>query len=97
MNYEKMTTALAIISTCDALTITEDDKKLIISVLGTIIKSLREKGLDSFEMDFQYALLKDSTWNDGYFCIIAKQMCNMVYKAIKDRQLFDLLESINAN
>ncbi len=82
MNYEQMKNALVIISKCDCLSITEDDKKLIVSVVGTIMKSLREAGLVTTEMNAQYEILKISTWDDGYFCTVARQTCSLLHPIV---------------
>ena len=78
-----MQAALAIISRCDTFSITESDKTMIISVFGTIIKDLQEKGFPiTTEIYAQYAILKVSTWSDGYFCIVARQMCSALYPIV---------------
>lgn len=78
MDYEKMKKALVIMSQCDSLTITKDDKKFIIAAFASIIKFLREKGLISSMIVAKYAILKDATWNDGYFCVITRELCSML-------------------
>ena len=83
MEYAKMKAAIDIISQCDSFTITEDDKMLIISVFGSILKSLREIGLVTTEMSAQHAVLKVSTWNNGYFCIVTRQMCSIVRPVVE--------------
>lgn len=83
MTFVKMKAALAIVNKCDCLSITEDDKKLVIHVFDTIMKSLMEKGLVTTEMSAQYAVLKVSTWNDGYFCAVTRQMCKLLYPVVE--------------
>lgn len=79
MTFTKMKEAIKIISKCDSLSITEDDKRIIISVFGTIIKSVMQNGFTNTEIHIKYAILKASTWNNGYFCAITKQMCSNLY------------------
>ena len=80
MECSKMTAALDIISQCDILSITETDKSMIIAVCGTIINSLQEKGFaPTTEINAQYAILKEAVWDDGYFCITARQMCSVLH------------------
>lgn len=82
MKYVDIILALEIMRECDSLSITEDDKKLIISVFGNILKLLREAGLVTAEISANYAILKDSTWNNGYFCIVTKRMCSLVFHVV---------------
>ena len=78
-----MKTALGIINKCDILSITEDDKQMIVAVCGTIIKELKEKGfVPSTESKAQYAILKESMWDDGYFCTATRQMCSVLYPIV---------------
>lgn len=79
MDFAKRKKALEIISQCDCLSITEDDKKLIISVFDEILKAL---GGGTTEMKIRYEILKISTWSDGYFCTSARQMCSLLYRVI---------------
>lgn len=80
MDYKKMRAALLIINECNSLTITEEDKRLIIHVLGTIIKELGSE--ITTEISAHYALLKIATWNNGYFCELAKRLCNDLYAMV---------------
>lgn len=79
MDFATRKKALEIISQCDCLSITEDDKKLIISVFDEILKVL---GGGTTEMKIRYEILKISTWSDGYFCTSARLMCNLLYRVI---------------
>lgn len=83
MTWQDHKTAIEIINGCDCLSITEDDKEIIISIFSTIIKSLREIGLANDAMAAQHAVLRVSTWNNGYFCTVARQMCSIVYPVVK--------------
>ncbi len=90
MTYEQLKAALVIISECESFTITEDDKAMIISVFKTILKPLKEMGLVTTVISAQYALLEISTWNNGYFCIVARQMCSLLSPIVDFyHQLFD--------
>lgn len=80
MKYENMLKALAIISGCDCLSITEDDKRIVIAVFGSIIKEI---GATSTEIKVHYELLKISTWSNGYFCQKAKYLCMLLYPIVK--------------
>ena len=82
MRYKDMKTAIAIVSQCDSLSITEDDKQLTISVFCTIIKSLKKIGLVTTQMLAMYAVLKESTFNNAYFCIVTRQMCSLIYPEV---------------
>ena len=83
MEYAKMKSAIAIINECDCLSITEDDKRAVIHVFGTIMQSIRELGLVTTDMSARYAILKISTWSNGYFCESAKQMCELLYPVVE--------------
>lgn len=78
-----MKKALLIIDNVDALTITKEDKDLIVAVIGKIVNVLEECKQLTPEMDFQYAVLKCSVWDDGYFCIVARKTCAMLYPIVK--------------
>lgn len=82
MKFVDVLLALEIIRECDSLTITEEDKKVIIAVFGNIIKPLRETGLITTEISAMYAVLKNSTWNDGYFCVVTRKMCSILQHII---------------
>lgn len=82
MEHLKIMAALDIISQCDCLSITELDKKLIINVFGKIIKSFKEVGINNTEMNAMYEVLKISTWNDGYFCCMARKLCNLLHQKV---------------
>ena len=88
MKYEQMKTALLIMSKCDGFSITNDDKQFIIAVFGDIIKSLREMEFVTTEISVEYAILKVSTWNNGYFCIVTRQMCSLLYPIVELLQDF---------
>lgn len=80
MGISKMIEALDIIYECDSLSITEDDKKLCIFILGCIINELC---LTTTEITAQYAVVKVSTWNNSYFCMATKKLCNQLYSVLK--------------
>jgi hypothetical protein len=97
MTWQKCKAAVEIMSSCDCLSITEDDKSFIIAAFGSILKFLRKWGFANQNMTVQYAILKESTWDNGYFCIVTKQMCNIVYPIVRDMAgILDILEE-NAN
>lgn len=79
MDFVTRKKALEIISQCDCLSITEDDKKLIIAVFDEMLKAL---GGGTTEMKIRYEILKISTWSDGYFCTSARQLCSFLYPVI---------------
>lgn len=79
MEFAKMKTALEIMSQCDCLSITEDDKKMVVRVMGTIVKALREMGLCTTEMTAMYDILEISTWDNGYFCSVTRRMCSLLH------------------
>lgn len=83
MKYKDMKAALALVSKCDTLSITENYKEAVISVFSTIVKSLREMGLLTTRMTEVYTILKDSKWDNAYFCIMAKKMRSLVYPAVE--------------
>lgn len=90
MKYAQMQEALVIISKCDCLSITEDDKPFVISVLGSIIKSLAEVGISLTEIKIHYEILKVSTWSNGYFCQKARYLCSQLYPKVElCSKLFD--------
>ena len=74
--FNNMCKALEIINECNALSITEDDKKLILAVFRDIIKKLE---LNTAEVLAQYAILEISTWDNGYFCIVTHRLCAELY------------------
>ena len=74
--FKKMCKALEIINECDVLSITEEDKKLILAVFHSIIKSLDKV---STEISAQYAILEVSTWDNGYFCNVTHRLCALLY------------------
>lgn len=80
MDFATRKKALEIISQCDCLSITEDDKQLVVAVFDEMLKAL---GGGTTEMKIRYEILKISTWSDGYFCTSARQMCNLLYPTIK--------------
>ena len=80
MDFATRKKALDIICQCDCLSITEDDKKLIIAVFDEILKTL---GGGTTEMKIRYEILKISTWSDGYFCTSARQLCFFLYPVVK--------------
>ena len=80
MDFTTRKKALEIISQCDCLSITEDDKKLIIAVFDEMLKAL---GGGTTEMKIRYEILKISTWSDGYFCASARQLCSFLYPVVK--------------
>lgn len=84
MESTKMKAALYIIDECDVLSITEDDKAMIVSVFGEIISELKGYGLAlKTEINVQYAILKESVWSNGYFCEVARKMCFILYPYVK--------------
>lgn len=82
MDFTRRKKALEIISQCDCLTLTEDDKMLIIAAFAEIFNSLDELGGITTEMKVRYEILKISTWSNGYFCTSARQLCNFLYPVI---------------
>jgi hypothetical protein len=83
MKSEKMKKAIAIISNCDSLSITEDDKKFIISVYDAILKTLGEVDLVTTELSAQFAVLKIATWNNGYFCSVARKIGTIIQPILR--------------
>lgn len=83
MECNNMKNALAIISQADPLSITREDKSLIIHTFSTIMAALNKVGMLTTEMSFQHALLREATWNDGYFCTVAKRMCSIMYPVLE--------------
>lgn len=79
MTFTKMKEAIKIISKCDPLSITEDDKGNIISAFGTIIKSVMKNGFTNTDIHIKYATLKKPELSNGNFCTITKQMCSRLY------------------
>lgn len=83
MEFSKMKAALGIINQCNIFSITEDDKPMVVSAVGAIIKGLKEKGFEpTTEIKAQYAILKEAMWDDGYFCMAARQMCSVLYPIV---------------
>lgn len=78
--FSNMCKALEIINECNALSITEDDKKLILAVFRDIIKKLE---LNTAEILAQYAILEISTWDNGYFCIVTHRLCAELYPLVQ--------------
>ena len=83
MECNNMKKALVVISQADPLSITREDKIIIIHTFGAIMTALNKVDMLTTEMSFQYALLRDATWNDGYFCTIAKRMCSLMYPVLE--------------
>lgn len=85
-NFKNMCKALAIINECNASSITEEDKKVIIAVFHSIIHEL---GQVTTEISAQYALLEISTWDNGYFCIVAHKLCAALYPLVQCWTIFE--------
>ena len=82
MKASDMKKILAIISQCDVLTIEKKDKDLIIAATGTIIIAMRKVGLISAQISALYAILTESTWDDGYFCACVRQIINAIWPVV---------------
>lgn len=89
--FKNMCKALEIINECDSLSITEDDKKLILAVFRDIIKKL---DLNTGEILAQYAILEISTWDNGYFCIVTHRLCAELYPLVElMAKTFEIMET----
>ena len=84
MKFTRHKMALEIMSQSDCLSITENDKKVVLHVMGTIVKALKEMGLRTTEMIAMYDILEASTCDDGYFCNTMKRLCDMLYPIVKN-------------
>lgn len=82
MKHDNMRKVLAIINQCDPLTIEKEDKDLTIAAIGTIITALRKFHLVTTEISALYAILKYSTWDNGYFCICARKICSALWPVV---------------
>lgn len=80
MEISEMINAVDVIYACNPLELTDDDKKLCIFIFNCIIKEL---GLATTEISVQFALVKVSTWNNSYFCMAARKLCNMLHRYLK--------------
>ena len=82
MEASVMKKILAIVSQCDALTITKEDMSLILKAIAMIIVSLKKVELATTEISAQWTVLKLSTWSEGYFCICVQRMVNVIWPVV---------------
>ena len=82
MKVSDMRQILTIVSQCDALTITKEDMDAVLQATGMIIACLEKVGLVTTEISAQWAVLKLSTWSEGYFCICVRQMVSVLWPVV---------------